>query len=143
MSREAIAALEAEIEKREDEIVAIREVIAMLTGRAKPDAQLPAIAAPKLQPVAKLAKGKASAAVIELNGVEMQLSARELQAFDLLSAARDAGGGVSADMMEEVFGAGQARHDGIHRLKYKLQAAGCSITWSKAAGYMLLDKVTQ
>jgi len=61
------------------------------------------------------------------------LSAKEQQAFDLLTE----NGTVSAGAMEDVFGPGQARHQGIYGLKKKLEPFGRTIVWSKADGYRL------
>lgn len=141
MSRDqAIAALEAEIERREDEIVAMREVIAMLQGggvvAASPPVEQPQVPATVAPPAPRQARSRWGAmATVVIGDVKVELSERQAQALELLQA-----GPVSADGMEEIFGAGQARHDGVHALKKKLETAGLSIQWRKVDGYSLINR---
>jgi hypothetical protein len=141
MSRDAaVAVLEAEITRREDEIVAMREVIAMLEGGG---AGAPTTVPPPNQPKslpAPTGRAKRSATrwgaqvVRQLNGATLHLSGREAAALELLEV-----GPVSSDGMAEIFSEGQPRHIGVFRLKGKLETAGRTIQWRNGEGYSLVE----
>lgn len=124
---DAVAALQAEIERREDEIVALKEVIAMLNVSAVP------VDAPKRLPAPAKAASPKQRARARADG----LTEAEGLAFSMLQA-----GPVSAEAMADVFGLGQKRHNGVHALKQKLDARGQTIIWDKALGYQLRGKAS-
>lgn len=125
----AIAELRAQIEKRQDEIVALEEVIAMLQGSAAPVQSLPA---PRPAPNLKKSRSVPAAAPPPAAAGEPDLTEREARAWDLLKD----GYGVSVAAIEEIFGEGQKRHQAVFKLNAKVAAKGWTITFSKADGYV-------
>jgi hypothetical protein len=126
----AIALLEAEIERLEDEIVAIREVIAMLRRRDG-GAEGPAKPPP---PVRRRKGGPPEAGHDGKSVAHAGFTVTETRMLDILDA-----GPLSADMAEEICNGRQGRHDKIFRLKGKLAAQGRTILWTKGVGYTLAE----
>ena len=129
---DVIAQLQAEIERREDEIVALREVIAMLQGspaiRAlpKPEGNPPRVAP-------KAAKARPAPKALPAPARAIEPGSNRDRALELLRSMEF----VSAEAMEEIFGGGQKRHNGIFNLKAKLELEGETIVWSRDNGYAL------
>lgn len=139
----------AEIARRQAEIAALNQALAVLRGGGATAPPLPASVADKPRPPSRpkqraLVPGAARAPVpaqagdgaVEVNGVSMQLSGQELTVFAALDAMGE-GLCLSVAALEDICGSRNKLHNAVFRLKGKLEAAGATIGFVKGEGYRL------
>lgn len=139
MTATSVDFLKAEIARRQSEIEVLQGALEILTGGAaqKPK-QKPrqlALPAPAEKPARKAeptAKGDEN---FEVNGLNLVLTAHELELANALAEAEDC---CSVDYLTELCGGKrQNLHNRVFSLNQKLKAAGAHIVFFKGEGYRL------
>lgn len=130
---DVVEVLQREIDKRKAEIEALEASLKVLTGgKAKAKVKQLALPAPAKAEKAEL-KAK-SEGNFEVNGVELDLTEKELAVANALNEAEDC---CSVDYLTDLCGNRQNMHNRVFTLNKKLKAAGAEILYFKGDGYRL------
>lgn len=125
---DVVEVLQREIDKRKAEIKALEATVLVLTGGGATSSKL-ALPAPG-KPQSK-ANGEGN---FEVNGVDLVLTANELQLAEALNDVEDC---CSVDYLTDLCGNRQNLHNRVYTLNKKLKAAGAEIQFFKGEGYRL------
>lgn len=128
---DSIKFLEREIAQRKAEIEALQTALAVLAGKSRPGMQRTTPPAPTRKPAEKRGEG----GILTVNGVDLELTARE---FAVANAINDADDAMPAEQLDPLCGGKRNQvQQAVCSLNKKLKPAGANIVFFKGEGYRL------